>query len=912
MTGPKTPERRLFSTYCNACVNGPDVMQVEVVDGVPTRIQPNFDLKGEAPADGKVCVKPYGQIQKLYDPNRILKPLKRTSPKKGPQEDPGWTEISWDEALDLIANKLKDIRKRGLVDEHGNPRVALTTGAGGTPFWYMGTLLCFFDAWGPVDKSLGAGGTAKCNHSEHVYGELWHRAFMTTMDAPHCEYLLSFGKNINAAGGVTGVRRHMDALARGLKKIQFEPQLSTTGAKATEWIPIRPNTDSAALYAMLHVLLYEHALEELDVDFLKRLTNSPYLVGPNGFYLRDPDTRKPLMWDSATNRPVSYDTPGADPALLGSFTVPRSVELGADDDAWQHDNVTGTTAFALMKAHLAHHSPEWAEPITDVPAKTLRRLANEFLAHARVGATTEVEGRTLPYRPVAVMVGRGVNNGWGAYECLWAQHMMVTLVGALEVPGGLLGGLVLINTPPFERVDTVNVGPDGFMDYAFNPTGKNEWVADPKVRHGYTTIQPMVGDTFYSQNLGAMSLSWLRLQGRAAETWPKPNPPEIWFINRANPLISFSETTRLMETVAALPFIVSFAYTFDETNHFADLLLPEAIELESTQLLHIGGTCGEEQFWKSQGWALRQAVVKPRGEARDFTWIATELAKRTGIAEAYYERINTVGAPGSVPLKGHGFDFSLNPKVEHSVDEIWDAACRAASAILSGGKEVRGLDWFKQHGFMTAPYSRLNWYLYPKIVDLGLRFELPYQERYRRVGLQLARRMHERGHHWWDRQLEEYQALPEWTDVCKLWEEALARNYGVNIKDYPFWVLTARSMQYASGANVAVPLMNEVADNVRGQDGIMINAKIARQRGIADGDLIEVRSPVGTTRGRARPREGIRPDVLIITGQFGQWKMPYAKDRGRASVNDIVPMHLDFIDGMGATNDMVKADIRPL
>lgn len=216
------PEKRhLVSTYCHACVLGPDVMQVEVVDGVATRVQPNFDLKGKAPADGKVCIKPYGQIQKLYDPHRILKPMKRTNPKKGRDEDPGWAEITWDEALDMVADKLNDIRRRGLLDEQGNPRVALTTGGGGTPFRYTGTFLSYLDAWGPVDKSLGSGGTAKCNHSEHIFGELWHRAFMTTMDAPHCDYSLAFGENINASGGVTGVRRHGDALARGAKKFSL-------------------------------------------------------------------------------------------------------------------------------------------------------------------------------------------------------------------------------------------------------------------------------------------------------------------------------------------------------------------------------------------------------------------------------------------------------------------------------------------------------------------------------------------------------------------------------------------------------------------------------------------------------------------------------------------------------------------
>jgi phenylacetyl-CoA:acceptor oxidoreductase len=209
MTSPQAPanqERKLYSTYCCQCVNGPDVMKIEVVDGVATHVYPNFDLKGEAPADGKVCVKPYGQIQKLYDPNCILQPMKRTNPAKGRDEDPGWVEITWDEALDLLAQKLNHIRSRGLRDEHGNPRIALTTGSAGTAFRYMGTFLSFLDAWGPVDKSLGAGGTAKCNHSEHVFGELWHRAFMTTMDAPNCDYLIAFGKNTNAAGGVTGVR----------------------------------------------------------------------------------------------------------------------------------------------------------------------------------------------------------------------------------------------------------------------------------------------------------------------------------------------------------------------------------------------------------------------------------------------------------------------------------------------------------------------------------------------------------------------------------------------------------------------------------------------------------------------------------------------------------------------------------
>ena len=71
---------------------------------------------------------------------------------------------------------------------------------------------------------------------------------------------------------------------------------------------------------------------------------------------------------------------------------------------------------------------------------------------------------------------------------------------------------------------------------------------------------------------------------------------------------------------------------------------------------------------------------------------------------------------------------------EHSQDEIWNAVSKAASHDLTGARKSWTWNWFRQNGFKTRPYSRLNWYLYHKLEDLGLRFELPYQERYYRMG----------------------------------------------------------------------------------------------------------------------------------------------------------------------------------
>ena len=741
-----------------------------------------------------------------------------------------------------------------------------------------------------------------------MFGELWHRAFTVLPDTPRCEYLISFGNNIDASGGVTGVRRHADARKRGMKRIQFEPHLSVTGASATEWIPIKTKTDSAVLFSMLHVLLHETSIDKLDIPFLRDRTASPYLVGPNDFYLRDRESKKPLLWDNKTNMAVPYDTADTDPAIVGSFTVNNAIEIGADGVTWIHHNIEADTGLEKAIQLVAERTPEWAAEISDVPAETIRRVTNEYLAHAHIGETEEIDGRAVPFRPVCTVLGKSVNNGWGGYECVWAHTMMQVLVGALEVSGSMLGSTThLAGDTDWDRSLTVDIGEDGFMSHTFTPTSKEEWNDAPINRHAQDCLTPMAGKNMGAQLFGSTTLAWLRLQERAAESWPKPNPPDVWFVYKCNPAISFSESNKMENTMAKFPFIAAFAYTFDETNHYADVLMPEATDLESDQLLRIGGAHYFENHWESEGWALRQAVVPPLHEAKDFSWIANELARRTGLLEAYNSVIN--GAGCGIPLQGEGYDFSLDVTKEHDQEEIWDAVCKAASFDLTGGKETLDLDWFREHGYKTRPYSRLNWYLYPLIEDMGLRFELPYQERYFRMGKELANRLHETDVHWWDRQLAEYEPLPVWTDLNKLWDELIEKNHRVKAADYPFWLLTGRSMQYAWGANVGIQMMKEVADNVFGHDGIIMNAGKAEDLGISDGDEIEVTSPVASTRGIARLRQGVRPDVIIMIAQFGQWKTPYAKDLKRAGLNKLVPMNQDYLDGSGSSVDGTKVYI---
>ena len=898
-------DKKQVPIFCYQCVAGPDLMKVEVEDGVATRIESNYDIADEHPGGGRVCVKAYGLIQKTYNPHRIKTPLKRTNPKKGRDEDPEFVPISWDEALDTIGAKIRDIREAGLTDTSGYPKIAASFGGGGTPTQYMGTFPAFLSALGKVDLGFGAGQGVKCYHSEHLYGELWHRAFIVAPDTPYCNYIISCGHNGDASGGVAGVWRHADARVRGMKRVQVEPHLSITGAVAAEWIPIKPKTDPAFLYALIHHILHERDWRAIcDVAHLKERTNAPYLVGPNGYYLRDPETQKPLIFDLNDNQAKPFDAAINDPALEGSY-VCSGVEVGGDDETWTHDSIQVQPAHQKLIDHIAPCTPEWAGEHCGIEADRIRRVADEFVDQARVGDTIEIEGRTLPFRPVAILLGKTVNNGWGGYNACWARTLLLCLVGALEVPGGMVGTNVKLNRPADDRRKSAILGPDGFMEYPFNETSKQEWQRDPHIRNAYKTLVPLVADSAWSAALGPAHLPWL-FQKKPQKNWPEPTKPEIWFCYRTNPAISSWNAPEVAERVAEFPFTVAFAYTYDETNHMADILLPEATDLESLQLIQLGSTKFIEQLWTHEGWTIRQPAGDKVVDSKDMTEIATALAERSGLLPEYNAAINR-GAAG-MRLVTDDFDYGLDEDTAHGIEEIWDNVAKAASHELSGGEEVHGIDWFKENGYMLRPFSQLNWYLYPHLVDNNIRFEQPYQERILRHGTQLAHRLHEIGVEWWDRQLEEYEPLPTYESLPNIWIDHV-REVGADPDDYPFWALTARSMQYSWGANVGIPLINEVAENIAGHKGLIINRSAARKLGLEEGDPVEISSPSGITRGYAVLREGIRPDTVLMIGQFDHWKMPVAKDLELPSLNSLTDMSLSLTDSTGSGSDITRVKV---
>jgi phenylacetyl-CoA:acceptor oxidoreductase len=255
--------------------------------------------------------------------------------------------------------------------------------------------------------------------------------------------------------------------------------------------------------------------------------------------------------DAATGRAAPFDAPGIDPAPEGALRT-DGIEIGPDDETIVHNAVDVRPAFAHLIDHVKDYTPEWASRICDVPTAGIRRVADEFLAHARVGETMEIEGVVLPFRPVAIALAKTVNNGWGGYECCWARTLLACLVGALEVPGGALGTTVRLNRPADNRWSSVRPGPDGFMDYPMNPTAKDDWIADPLVRSAYRTLVALVANSAWSQGLGPIHLAWM-MQNEDFENLPVASPPDVWFVYRTNPAISFWDTKSVSTAMAKFP-----------------------------------------------------------------------------------------------------------------------------------------------------------------------------------------------------------------------------------------------------------------------------------------------------------------------------------------------------------------------
>ncbi len=266
---------------------------------------------------------------------------------------------------------------------------------------------------------------------------------------------------------------------------------------------------------------------------------------------------------------------------------------------------------------------------------------------------------TLPFRPVAIALGKTVNNGWGGYECCWARTLLACLVGALEVPGGTLGTTVRLNRPADNRWSSVKPGPGRLHGLSDEPDQQGRaGCRSPSVRSAHRTLVPLVANSPWSQALGPTHLAWM-MQNEDFDKLPHATPPDVWLVYRTNPAISFWDTkARRRDRWRSFPSPCASPSPATKPTMSPTCCCPTAPISKGCSSCASAAPNMSSSSGTIQGFALRDPAVPPQGEAKDFTWIATELARRTGLLAEYNGAINR-GAP-ACRLSGANYDFSLD------------------------------------------------------------------------------------------------------------------------------------------------------------------------------------------------------------------------------------------------------------
>lgn len=192
---------------------------------------------------GVLCAKGLAARDLVYNPGRLRHPLKRV----GERGEGKWERISWEQALDSIAGKLLEYRRK-----FGPQGVAFLQG---TIRGWSRVYSRLANAFGAVNH--GAAGWAQCLWPRLVDNTVTFGATYTEVpDFENTRCVLVWGTN-PASTWPYFASQIMDARQRGAGLIVVDPYLSETAAKADLWLQLRPGTDTALALALLHTIIRE-------------------------------------------------------------------------------------------------------------------------------------------------------------------------------------------------------------------------------------------------------------------------------------------------------------------------------------------------------------------------------------------------------------------------------------------------------------------------------------------------------------------------------------------------------------------------------------------------------------------------------------------------------------------------------
>src|SRR5919112_3415188 len=509
------------------------------------------------PTGKALCAKGRAAPELVYHPERLLHPVKRTRTKG--DLDPGWQRISWDEALDLTAARL-----RRIAEEHGPQSVVFSVASPSTSasedslVW----LQRLKNAFGSPNLcgSMELCGWGRYLAPLYTFGASVPGDYMPDLENAGC--ILFWGYNPNLARLVHATAT-VEARKRGARLIVVDPRRTGPANKADIWLRVRPGTDGALALGIAQVMI-QHGW--YDREFIRDWTNGPLLVRTDsGRLLTHSDlsaggsAQQYVAWNEMTGRPIVYDpaTGGYEgddprPALFGTFAIqtPRG-------------EVTCRPAFALTAELCRRYPPERVEEICGIE-------------RGQIEATARV---LWEERPVAYYAWSGVDMQTSSTQIARAIAQLYALTGSFDVQGGN----VLFAAVPTADATGAELLPAEQRARALGlperPLGPSRWdfVASEEVYRGILERQPY----------GVRGM--------------------VGF--GANLLLAHANARRGREALMALDFYVHADLFMSPTAELADVVLPVASAFER-EALKIGFETSEEAQSLIQ---LRPAIVPPPG-----------------------------------------------------------------------------------------------------------------------------------------------------------------------------------------------------------------------------------------------------------------------------------------------------------
>ena len=560
--------------FCALCVSRCGAIAT-ITDGRFTALNPD---PGH-PTGQALCLKGKVAPESVYHPKRLLRPLKRTRPKG--DADPGWVEIGWDEALDTVAANLRRIAAalgpEAVVFSTASPSTSALSDA----LDWVSRLRRAFGSPNHV-VSMELCGWGRYLATSYTFGAPVPGGFMPDIERAGC--MLFWGYNPSLAR-IVHATAAVAALNRGAKLVVVDPRRVGLASRASQWLRVRPGTDTALALSIAHVMI---ARGWFDRDFVRDWTNASFLVRDDtGRLLRAADidpSGNPgsyVAWDAARGRPVALDPnrhvtdPAADLALAGSFEVPGPA-----------GPIACRPVFARLAELCRRCEPKAAEAITGVDAGAIEATA-QLLWEAR---------------PVAYYAWSGVEQHTDATQMARAIAQLCVLTGSLDVPGGN----VLFAGVPVNRIDGAELLSPAqrakALGLAARPLGPSRW-------------EFVTSGEVYDAALDARPYKVRGVVGFGA-----------------NLVMAHADSARARDALKSLDFMVHADLFMSPTAELADIVLPVASAFE-TEALRVGFEVSEAAQAHLQ---LRPRVVPPRGEARSDLAIVFALANRLGLGDRFF------------------------------------------------------------------------------------------------------------------------------------------------------------------------------------------------------------------------------------------------------------------------------------